>query len=90
MFVISLALKPPKETIKLLCMLLFGYFQLGFLNSHFTEMDRVGKKWLSSTFYLQYLTGNSITLLAIYLIFSQALTMTVSFQQEKEIFKVKR
>lgn len=61
-------------------MLLFEYFQLGFLNSHFTEMDRVGKEWLSSTFYLQYLTGNSIILQAIYLVFLLALTISVSFQ----------
>lgn len=27
-------------------MLSFEHFQLGFLNSHFTEMDKVRKEWL--------------------------------------------
>lgn len=33
-------------------MLSFEHFQLGFLNSHFTEMYKVGKEWLSSILYL--------------------------------------
>lgn len=67
-------------------MLSFEYFQLGFLNSHFTEMDRVGG---DSPQHLLLWTRRLVPLLfycMFYLLFLQVLLLLCHVNRKKNFF----